>query len=76
MVQVNLKQHYVENGIVCNLAPPTISECNTTVINTNWQQLCYIAQDQVMGGRMAETEWPFSHLQDTAPPTWFWSCYL
>lgn len=25
----------VEMGILCDLAPPTISECNTTVLNTN-----------------------------------------
>ena len=23
-----LKQHYVENGILCDLAPPSVSECN------------------------------------------------
>ena len=24
-----LKQHYVENGILCNLAPPTVSKCSS-----------------------------------------------
>lgn len=24
-----IKQHYVKNGISCDLAPPTVSECNT-----------------------------------------------
>ena len=26
-----LKQHYVEICILCELAPPTVSECNATV---------------------------------------------
>ena len=30
-----LKQHYVETGILCGLVPPTVSECNTTVLKTN-----------------------------------------
>lgn len=29
------KQRYVEIVILCDLAPPTISECSTTVANTN-----------------------------------------
>ena len=35
MIWLQLKQHYVEPGILCALAPPTVSECNTTVVNTN-----------------------------------------
>ena len=33
----SLKQHYVETGILCDLVPPPpmVSECNTTVVNTN-----------------------------------------
>ena len=29
----NLKQYCVEIGILWDLAPPTVSECNTTVVN-------------------------------------------
>ena len=28
-------QHFIEIGMLCDLAPPTIFECNTTVVNTN-----------------------------------------
>lgn len=30
-----LKQNYAEIGIMCNLAPPTVSESNATVVNPN-----------------------------------------
>lgn len=30
-----LKHHYVDIGFLCYLAPPTVSECNTTVIKAN-----------------------------------------
>ena len=30
-----LKQHYVEIGILCDVAPPTVYKCKTTVVNTN-----------------------------------------
>lgn len=28
----NVKQNYVEIYILCDLAPPTVPECNTTVV--------------------------------------------
>ena len=31
----NLKQHYVEISILCDLALPPVSECNNTVVNRN-----------------------------------------
>ena len=31
----SLKQHYVEIDILDNLAPPTVSEGDTTVVKTN-----------------------------------------
>lgn len=31
----NLKQQYAEHGILCNWAPPAVSECNTTSIDAN-----------------------------------------
>ena len=39
-----LKQHYVEIRILCNLAPSTVIECNTTVANTK-SQLCNNVSD-------------------------------
>ena len=33
--QMHLKQHYVEIHILSKLPPPTVSECDTTVTNTN-----------------------------------------
>lgn len=30
-----LKQHCVEVGTLCDWAPPTVSECIATVVNTN-----------------------------------------
>lgn len=43
----DLKQHYVEIGFLCNLSPPTVSEGNTTVVNTkvcnNLSDLLYVA---------------------------------
>lgn len=30
-----LKQHHAEIVLLCDLAPPTASECNTTVVNTD-----------------------------------------
>lgn len=29
------KQHYVEMGILCDLTPSTVTECNATVLITN-----------------------------------------
>lgn len=34
-VDSRLKQRYVEIAILCDLAPPTVSERKTNVINTN-----------------------------------------
>ena len=35
LIDRKLKQYFVEIDIRCDLAPPTVSECNTTVINTD-----------------------------------------
>lgn len=32
---MTLKQQYADTAIMCTLAPPTVSECNATVVNTN-----------------------------------------
>ena len=30
-----IKQHYVETGILWDLVPPTVTDCDTTVVHTN-----------------------------------------
>lgn len=68
MITLNLKQHYVAIGILCDYASPTVSKCDTTdvmcnhvcnavILTSHWS---YIVEKQVIGGRLAET--------DTTPP--------
>ena len=47
--------------------------CNAVIRPSHWS---YTEQKQVMGGRVAETETPFTLLQDTVPSKSFWSCYF
>lgn len=61
-----LKQHNAENGILCDFAPPTVSECN---IGANYKHKTPETQKQEIAGGGAET--PFTRLQDTSPSKLF-----
>ena len=41
--QAILKQNYVEKVILCDLVPPAVSECNTTVMNNKFQVWSYLS---------------------------------
>ena len=44
---ITLKQRYVEISILCSLVPPTVSEGNSTVVNTVGQMSEYWLIDNV-----------------------------
>ena len=75
--KVDLKQHGVEFGSMCNLVPLTVSESNTTVVNIK-SPVCNNLSDVTLpshlsykcyGGGVSETETPFILYQETEPST-------
>ena len=61
-----LKQHCAETGILCDLAPPTVSECNNTVCNykpNSWHH--HSVKNFTLYMQKQSIEAPFTLLQGT-----------